>query len=452
MEDRHPHRRALLRVAAVAGAAAVTGCASGEAGPGGETGPSPEPGDSGLGPAEDTGPAADTDAARSPRKAWRYVHFGDGYAATYVALAASAPDNVWVLGTSGTPGEEKQTKPFLERYDGRAWRTHPLPGELPADTGNFTLATSGPENVWLAADTSEVDSGMVTQRASHLYRWDGATWRTLPALPRVADDSRMPGRGDRLATAGPDHAWFCLRGRVLYWNGSAWRDSNTAFAARSVAAAPAKGSGAPLAWVVGMRDIACDGGECYPQPATARWRDGGWQTVEAPSFRFPDPVPPEASAALEAVALAEDRRGVWTLGDHTFNHGEVDEEPEDGPIVLEWDGRRWNERRLPKLSRGLDAKTTAPDGAGGLLLDSDTRLTRGGDVHRLAQPPDVAGPGGSTPTPRRGRRSAQNMSANDACLVPGTRTVLAVGAVEFDSDTAETPRRPMVARYDADGR
>ncbi|MDJ1133559.1 hypothetical protein [Streptomyces iconiensis] len=454
MKDRPLHRRAVLRVAAVAGAAAVTGCASRPAdsdGGAGATGKSPALGGSAYGPGDDTGPADATDAARSPRKAWRYVHFGDRHGATYVTLAASAPDDVWVLGTSGAPGEEKQTEPFLERYDGRAWRTHPLPRELPSGAHDFTLAATGPDNVWLAVGTSEVVSGRITTRAPQVYRWDGAKWRTLPALPRLADSSVWPGRGDRLATAGPDHAWLCLQGSVLYWNGSTWRDTKPAFVAQSVTAAPAKGSGgAPLAWVVGMSDSEPEGGGGhYPQPATARWGDGGWQTVKSPAFRFPDPVPPEASASLEAVALAEDQRSVWALGNHSYNHGEVEEEPEDGPIVLEWDGGKWNERRLPKLSRALDARATAADGAGGLLLDSDTRLTRGGEVHKLAQPPDVAGPDGSTPTPRSGRRSGQNMRCYAACSVPGTRTVLAVGAVEFNSDTAERPRRPMIARYDA---
>ncbi|MGP3950808.1 hypothetical protein [Streptomyces sp. 7N604] len=68
-----------------------------------------------------------------------------------------------------------------------------------------------------------------------------------------------------------------------------------------------------------------------------------WKLVRTPECHFPDPVPPEPGAYLsDVVALPGDV--VRAYGEHTFNHGEVDNEPADEYIRLDWNGTRWTKQ------------------------------------------------------------------------------------------------------------
>ncbi|MFC7468478.1 hypothetical protein ACFQVA_14355 [Actinomadura keratinilytica] len=80
------------------------------------------------------------------------------------------------------------------------------------------------------------------------------------------------------------------------------------------------------------------------QTAAHHFDGSRWKTVDTPLRRFADPVPPEAGAALGTVfAVAPDE--VYAYGRHSFNHGEVEDEPDDEELRLRWDGKRW--RDLP---------------------------------------------------------------------------------------------------------
>lgn len=419
MVEGHISRRALLGMAAVAGTASLAGCAEGS----GREGPSSEP-------------------SGGPGRAWDYLHLAEGWDGEYVSLAATAREDVWALGVRRhSSGDPSRARTFLDHWDGGRWRERQLPDDLPPGGGHFGLAAAGPDGLWLVVRS--------TEGALFVHRWNGDAWRALPP-PSASDKpgSDFLDAGIPLAAAEPDRLWLAVDGEVRHWNGSGWQTPELPFTATDLSTLSLSADGAPNVWVVGRRETECENGECYPQPASARWDGEGWSSLDMPTYRFPDPVPPEAGAGLDVVVADDDR--LWALGRHDFNHGEVEDEPDAETILLTGDGTGWSKGQLPRMNRAVSTETTVADGQGGLLLDHGRHLTKDGKLHRVAWPPEVPGPGSSgSPSPGGGRRGKQQMNWNVACRVPGTTTVLAAGAVLSPKGGAgTTPSRPMVVRLD----
>ncbi len=435
-------------MAALAGATALTGCSThGSDGSNGRGKASPAPSTTDLARLDDGPPADPAASARSRADAWRYTHLADTWDGSYKALAVTSRDDVWALGARGGLKDGKGPEAlFLDHWVGDRWRSHPLPDGLTPKGALCELAASGPDDVWLA--------NRPAQGIPSAHHWDGQQWRTLPAPPATTGQISGGGAvyGSWLAAVGP-RLWLCVGGKTLHWDGEHWREPELPFEATAITAAPSEDPhGTPRVWVVGTADTDCGSGECYPQPASARWAHDGWQRLDTPTYRFPDPVPPEASASLATVVHDAERDRLWSLGRNDFNHGEVEEEPESETIVLTGDGDSWTKRRLPRMNRAVATATTVPDGTGSVLLDSRNRLTEDGKVRRLDSPgrlPEPPGPPSASPEKHD---FGQPMECAVLCLVPGTRTVLAAGAVRFfPPGTNEQPLRPMLARYDADG-
>ncbi|RFU83216.1 hypothetical protein DY218_28895 [Streptomyces triticagri] len=428
-------------MAAFAGAYVLTGC-----GKSSETGdkeakqsPSASPGTDAA-RLREIPPAADAASAKSTRQAWRYSHLAAQDSTSYQALAVASRDDVWLLGT-----RTQSLTPFLERWDGKRWSEPALPGDLMAGgrRSSWALATGGQARLWLAQRTVDAEQLAV------FHRQDGS-WQRLPDPPAFNDDHRSAGetKGAWLVASGED-LWVIAQGKVVHWDGQRWDAPALPFPAAALAAAPA-GSDSPRAWVAGSVDSACGQEECYPQPATARWEDGAWQQLKTPSYRFPDPVPPEASATLDTIVHDPASDRLWALGRHDFNHGEVEKEPDTESILLTGDGTAWRKVSAPETGRAFMTSTTVADGAGGLLVDSRTHRTRHGKTHKLADPDRLPEPS-EVPKAKRKYDFKQPFEIAATRLIPGTRTVLAVGTVTFNnsSDTGDPPQRAALARYDA---
>ncbi|MCT2591213.1 hypothetical protein LHJ74_15070 [Streptomyces sp. N2-109] len=444
MDASLPTRRTLIGVAAAAGVAALTGCAKDESGEKGKKQPSPTPSATDAARLGDAPPAADTASARSTDGAWRYTRLSPEHNASYHALAVTSRDDVWLLGTR----EKQSSAPFLEHWDGKRWSEPAPPDELKAGgrRSSCALAAGAPGEVWLAQRTGE--DGQLA-----VFRRKGGSWQRLPDPPAVKGGRWSDGATEGAwCVASGAHLWASPYGKVVHWDGKRWDVPALPFPAAALAAAPAE-DGTPRAWVAGSVDTECGQGECYPQPATARWADGAWQRLDTPSYHFPDPVPPEASATLDTLVHDPVSGRLWALGRHGFNHGEVDNEPDDESVVLTGDGAAWTKVRTPEFGRALSTAETVPDGTGGLLLDSRTRRTEDGKVHKLHDPGRLPEPS-EVPKPKRRYDFKQPFDIATTRLIPGTRTVLAAGVVIFNnsSPTGNPPRRPVLARYDAGGK
>ncbi|MGH3746849.1 MAG: hypothetical protein ACRDT8_05560 [Micromonosporaceae bacterium] len=88
---------------------------------------------------------------------------------------------------------------------------------------------------------------------------------------------------------------------------------------------------------------------------------------------------------------------MWAVGSHSYNHGEIENEPPVGQILLRWDGRRWSE--APVSSEIYPSGQLESDGAGGLVVVSGTVLWRrgpSGSYSRFPRPPRFTGLPGRT--------------------------------------------------------
>ncbi|MGI5865047.1 MAG: hypothetical protein ACOX6T_23750 [Myxococcales bacterium] len=164
--------------------------------------------------------------------------------ATLRAIWASAPDDVWVAGDSGTllhwDGERWARFPnplwrgearivsvwgsgpsdiwaaavgegaALLRWDGRRWVDAKL-NDPSAPTGRVVWAT-GPADVWLAGE------------GGALHHFDDAGWRRVP--------NPMDGGLHNINAfwgAAPDDVWAVGdAGAIIHWNGEAWEDRSVA--------------------------------------------------------------------------------------------------------------------------------------------------------------------------------------------------------------------------------
>ncbi|MFJ9180067.1 hypothetical protein [Streptomyces sp. NPDC102360] len=435
MTDSLITRRTLIGAAAATGAFALAGCGKGNnAGGNGKKRPSsgaPSTDATRLG---ELPPAADTASARSTGGAWRYTHLSSEQGASYQALSVTSRDDLWLLGT-----RTQSFTPFLEYWDGKRWSEPAMPGELIAGGRRslWALAAGASGQLWLAQRTVDHEQLAV------FHRKDGA-WQRLPDPPAV-EGNHMSGGATQGAwcVASGAHVWVVVHGEIVHWNGERWDVPTPGFPVAALTVASAE-DGSPRVWAAGSTD------EDYPQLATARWADGAWQRLDTPAYHFPEPVPPEAAAVLETIVHDPVSDRMWALGGHDFNHGEVEEEPDAETIVLTREGDAWRKVSIPDFGRGLTSSTTVPDGTGGLLLDSRMRRTKDGKVHKLRDPGRLPEPS-EVPKPKRKYDFGQPFDVATTRLIPGTRTVLAVGGVTFNnsSDTGDAPQRPALARYDA---
>ncbi|TLS44516.1 hypothetical protein FE633_19600 [Streptomyces montanus] len=383
-------RRITVTLAVLALAAA--GCAGkgGQEGQGSQKGQESQSGQtdpSGGGGGSSSGPA------------WTYDEIFDSQGLSDVV--ALAEDDIWVAGaTEGT------SDGFLLRYDGKRWQRQPMPTTLGESVHEPRLDPLGSGEVLLTA-------GRPDQSASRMAHWDGTRWSAVPELPDgrpVAD----------LKAFSADDIWVLSRdSRILHWDGTRWTTS-----ALPATAASLDGSASDDLWAVGYRDGESEeSGHETAQPAALHWDGRAWTVTPTPEYRFPDPVPPEPTATLdEVLVLAKD--DVRAYGTHTFNHGEVDAEPQDEAVRLRWDGSRWS--RQPDAER--DCATRVPvarDGTRGLFLDGNRYLAEDGACTKIKRP-RLPNTGGVRPS------SQQSLWLSAVEPVPGTDKVLGVGHVQVN--------------------
>ncbi len=408
-------RSAVWRGAAAAAVTAtlltVAGCAPGTA-----PGP-PAPSGSGGG------------AASSPLR-WEFEHIADS-GAPLSDVAALAEDDVWAVAPEGDGGPGAH----LLHHDGERWRREPLPEALGAGPHPPRLEEIGTEELWLRP------SGATDGPASWA-RWDGDRWSAVPVPPPVpsrdlgADASLV---GD-LHALGPDDVWALGPDRTaLHFDGVRWTSTRLPYDASDLAVA-----GPDDVWAVGSRSTGpgteLGYGERYAQPASMHWDGASWRAVETPPARFAEPVPPEPSAGLSRVLVLDDGE-VRAYGTNTFNHGEVDPEPQDEYIRLRREGSRWVEQ---EPAPGQCAwRTPVGQEDRGLFLDGNWYLTDDGRCVKIGRDRLPVSTGAR-------EESRQSLWLREIHRVPGTDEWLGAGHVQVNQ-SGDPFRAPVVVRLRREG-
>ncbi|MGW0603808.1 hypothetical protein [Streptomyces sp. NPDC002640] len=354
--------------------------------------------------------ASGADAAAAAAPSWEFLHVAD-FRGRLTDVAALAGDDVWAVGT-----EDDGEAVVLLHHDGARWTREPLPEALGDVRYPPRLEAAGTEEVWLVPAAGSAGN-------PSWARWDGARWSALPGPPRDADAALhlLPAAGPDIEVAGPDDAWV-LAGphTAVHWDGGRWTPTRLPHPAADLAVA-----GPDDVWAVGHRTTGPGteyvAGLPYAQPASAHWDGTSWKPVETPRYRFDEPLPAEPGASLDRV-LALDGGEVIARGSHTFNHGELENEPRSEDIRLRWDDSRWVGQEPPpgRCDRAPVARVD-----GGLLVDGHRYLTGDGRCVRIGLPrlPASTGAGGT---------SKQSLRVEGTQRVPGTGEWLAAGHVRVD--------------------
>ncbi|MEU2888599.1 hypothetical protein [Streptomyces albidoflavus] len=380
----------------------LTGCGAGQAG--GEKGDA-RPGRS---PAPEGAPAA-----------FRLDHVGDRDG-RLTDLAALGPDELWASGYDEKNGEV--TARYLLRDTGDGWRRLALPDTLADLPYPPRLDAAGPGTLWATGATAEQNGTPV------IARYQDGRWSTLTPPPggslldlvafgpddvTLLQDPHLPDQDDGAGNITSDD-----RSRAAHWDGTRWTTTLLPSAATAL-----DGTSGDDLWAVGHRSKGPGtGGEGQEMTQTAAHHFDGsrWKTVETPLRRFADPVPPEAGAALGTViAVAPDE--VYAYGRHSFNHGEVEDEPDDEELRLRWDGKRW--RDLPGAEGACGTRPPLlVDGDTGTLHENLWYQATDGPCYKVRRPELPAG--GEV---RKGAR--QGLALAEVAVVPGTDRMVGVGHI-----------------------
>ncbi|MBA4861522.1 hypothetical protein H1V43_09010 [Streptomyces sp. PSKA54] len=338
-------------------------------------------------------------------------------------VIATADDDIWVVGnatdTVSYAGDDTADDGFLLHYDGTRWQRRPMPAAFgdsvyearfdEMDSGGFLLTAS-----------------LSNRNAPRMARWDGTRWTAVPVISDI-------GRAVDVRAFAADDIWALAEtSRVWHWDGTRWAATDLPAAVSSL-----DGVAPDDLWAVGHQGSgeSRESGHETIQPAAVHWDGRSWTPASTPEYRFPDPVPPEAEAFLtEVLAVAGD--DVRAYGSHTFNHGEVEDEPADEHIRLRWDGTRWSKQ--PSVEGDCATRVpVAADGERGVFLNGNRYLTTDGDCERIKRPrlPSTGGIRDS---------SQQSLWLNGIEPIPGTDEVLGVGHVQVNQAGNPTSRSVIV--------
>jgi hypothetical protein len=326
-------------------------------------------------------PGITAQAAGASAPNWRIVatvHYGpDDNASGYSAVVAVRKDDAWVFGGTNPGGP---SSPTAEYWNGKSWRTSPLPPGL----GGFVVAAgaSSARNIWAVGD-------------GYALRWNGTKWSVAKIwsqsrhLTSVAvinrDDVWVFGCSMFSGTAGLG-AW--------HFNGRAWiRASGIA---SSVYRASAVTRHDIWAITAGPRN-----------GSVAHYNGRKWQRVRSAAAVL-------AHTQLDDV-VATSPVSVWVSGISPASGG-------NGHLVLaHWDGSHW--KRFVSPWQVQQPERFAPDGAGGIWIPA---MTGGPDPATWIMHLSQAGQWTRTSIPAG---QAAGVGVGDLALIPGTTSLWGSGGL-----------------------
>jgi len=120
---------------------------------------------------------------------WTEMAHRDPPGASFSAIDALSPDDVWVVGHKYGPEYAPNTRGWatvIEHWDGTAWSVVPSPNQHANDNSLMGVTAVSPSDVW-ASGFTEVTSGVTNTLTLH---WNGKRWAIVPSPPGVILDGR----------------------------------------------------------------------------------------------------------------------------------------------------------------------------------------------------------------------------------------------------------------------
>ncbi|MEV7195897.1 hypothetical protein AB0N81_29430 [Streptomyces sp. NPDC093510] len=373
--------------------------------------------------AQEPGGAADTPPSKSRASglSWAYERV-DGEPGELIDGAAMAPDDVWALGSDSAHTDGRSAKGHLLHFDGEKWTREPMP--VDGDPHLSRLESLGSAGIRLHT----VEGTASDTRSPRYALWDGTRWGPVKDVPA--------GPLTDIEVITPDDVWV-LRGdgRVTHWDGSRW--TPTPMPAERITALA--GSARDDVWAVGSRTtgpgVGGPGGEVR-QLAAMHFDGEKWALTRTPTYRFPDPVPPEPYAEFTGIDVAS-RTYVRAHGGHSYKgyDGEEVRDPESESVELSWDGSRWKDSE-PFPGACEHRRPVARDGDRGFFMNGNWHLATDGTCTRIKKPRLPAGGGVRA-------EAQQQLWLKRIITVPGSDKVLGFGTVDVLQSGA-APDKPVI--------
>ena len=202
-------------------------------------------------------------------------------------IAAVAPDDVWVVGSSFS--DEAGSRALIQHWDGVTWEIVPSPADdAPWNSQLWAVDAASATDVWAVGIRSGAGS---PDRLRHglTMHWDGTGW-TLVETP-----VDVIGPISDLTVDGEGGVWAVGGNTVLRWDGTVWTALDPGTGVTPLAGADAVSS--EDAWAV-----SAFAGEAGWKSSIRRWDGTAWRHVRAG---------PDDTVLMGVVAFGDDG---WAVG------------------------------------------------------------------------------------------------------------------------------------------
>jgi hypothetical protein len=345
---------------------------------------------------------------------WRLTEvYGTGAANIYPAaepydngaLATPSRGAAWAIFESCTWPCTGAPSSLVEHWNGRHWA--PVPATDLNGLSPDLVAASSAKDAWLFQNDPAA-----------ALRWDGSSWKEV-AVPQWAFvNAGLGGQYLYAADVAPGNVWVFDQtdystGRkaayAAHYSDGKWTKSYLPAEPIEVDA-------------LGANDIWADGASVTGKGPTVlmHWTGGRWSTID---------VPRQSAGGGPDGLAGVGEHGVWV--------GWSPAGKKATGYVLHWDGADWAKASLPS---GDNILSLASDGDGGLWVNGVGPLPRQEQLFLHWS----AGRWTSTPVP--GRRDAQLGQVDDISMIPGTRSLWAIGHL-YGPAASRTLNRGAIWRY-----
>jgi hypothetical protein len=329
---------------------------------------------------------------------WTIADVSDTAGGGLSNVVALGPKNAWAFG--GTGDAEGRLAPMARHWNGRSWTAVTLPPglEKPISEADAT----GPGNVWAFG-------GGDAPGDVYALRWNGHRWRVMKRWPgdQYIGDVEVLGPRDVWVFGNPGLASTSID--TLHFDGRRWNRVETPVGFLSEASA------------VASDDIwAIAGSRLGPNDLLARWNGRAWNEVTVPGLPHED----DHYAHFSEIH-ATSSHDVWAVGEEIRSDGET---RTSSPLVLHFDGQRWQTIDLPPIgSRSLSDVTS--DGQGGIWVTPETGEPDDPELLHYGQ--------GQWTVVRPQRPDGREVSVWDVTAVPRSLSAWAVGGM-YDPATGKS--------------
>ena len=275
-------------------------------------------------------------------------------------IAARAPNDVWVLGTAGSPPDMADV---LLHWNGAAWSVFTTAVSY---AGGLTVTAGG--DLW-AVGTSQTASPNIVDWL-WTQRWTGQQWQRVPEISESENFQHGEGRLNAATALGANDIW-AVGTTSLHWDGASWQVIPFAAADwpepeyQSVAAVTAGD-----VWAVGSVYEQRLGSVDEQRTAIMHWTGTQWQSV-------PSPNPGAEENELSGVA-AVNAQDVWAVGSYGASAATATGRQ---LLITHWDGQRWQIVNPPLLApeSGLLKVVASPSGEVWMLGRKNREDTSAGE-------------------------------------------------------------------------